>query len=377
MKSFSSLSVIFLFQLSFLCLTAVATKPATTLVVSRTETVENRKVGFLEKLPDGVKNGMASGLAAAVVKIILQPIDTIKTVQQATKVGMGPIQAMSTVVKRSGIQGLWSGVGITVLGSSPSVALYFGVYSSVKTHLTKLLPPDASQISRLLAVAVAASCGNTVASVLRAPYEVLKQRIQAGEHSSTLEAIRHSWRADGPLGLLTKGKLSSQIFRDVPYAIVTLVTYEVMQGLVKRAIVAREARLKVAGPSGTGSNRGVGRKPKALAGRNTAFSLQLLLDKLGGDRGAMDAFCGAAAGGLGSLLTTPMDVIKTRMMTGASGRYKSVLDAVRVMYREEGLGCFVIGTLPRLAHKVPANGLFFLCYEAFRSFLGVHEKETK
>jgi len=362
-----------------LCWTAVATKSAATVFVSRAQTVEKRKVGFLDKLPDGVKNGMASGLAAAVVKIILQPIDTIKTVQQATKVGMGPIQAVSTVVKRSGIQGLWSGVGITVLGSSPSVALYFGVYSSVKTHLTKLLPPDASQISRLLAVAVAASCGNTVASVLRAPYEVLKQRIQAGEHSSTLEAIRHSWRADGPLGLLTKGKLSSQIFRDVPYAIVTLVTYEVMQGLVKRAIVAREreARLKVKeGSSGASSNRIREVRKKALAERNT-FSWQLLLDKLGGDRGAMDAFCGAAAGGLGSLLTTPMDVIKTRMMTGASGRYKSVLDAVRVMYREEGLGCFVIGTLPRLAHKVPANGLFFLCYEAFRSFLGVQEKETK
>ena len=95
-----------------------------------------------------------------------------------------------------------------------------------------------------------------------------------------------------------------------------------------------------------------------------------MLDRLSEKR-ALDAFCGATAGGLGSLLTTPMDVIKTRMMTGNSGRYSSVLDAIRIMYRDEGPAAFLIGALPRLAHKVPANGLFFLCYESFRSWLGV------
>ena len=311
---------------------------------------------LLSLLPEGVKNGAASGLAAAVVKIILQPIDTIKTVQQASKVGMGPIRAMSEVMRSRGVLGLWSGVGITVLGSSPSVAVYFGVYSSVKTRLTKMLPTNATQFSKLVAVAFAATCGNTVASVLRAPYEVLKQRIQAGEHATTLEAFRHSWKVDGPLGLFSKGKLSSQIFRDVPYAIVTLVSYEILQGLVKRALAAREA------------TRAMGSKEGSETLSQGGSSI--LLDRLS-DKSALDAVCGAAAGGLGSLLTTPMDVIKTRMMTGNTGRYSSVLDAIRIMYKEEGLRCFLIGTLPRLAHKVPANGLFFLCYESFRAWLGV------
>jgi hypothetical protein len=35
-------------------------------------------------LPDGVKNGLASGFAAVCVKAVLQPFDTIKTVQQAS-----------------------------------------------------------------------------------------------------------------------------------------------------------------------------------------------------------------------------------------------------------------------------------------------------
>jgi len=315
--------------------------------------VSGTKRAALRRLPDGVKNGLASGLAAAFVKIILQPIDTIKTVQQATQYGMGPLKAASEVVKTRGVLGLWSGVGITVLGSSPSVAVYFGVYSSVKKCLTGMLRPDASQFTKLLAVAAAASCGNTVASVLRAPYEVLKQRVQAGEHATAWEAMRHSLKVDGPLGLFSKGKLSSQIFRDVPYAIVTLVSYEILQGLVKKAIAAKK--------------QAAGATSKKTAPQKGSSSL---LEKLN-EKPALDAFCGALAGGTGSLFTTPMDVIKTRMMTGESGRYKSVVDAIRVMYRDEGVASFFIGTLPRLAHKVPANGLFFLCYEAFRSWLGV------
>jgi Mitochondrial carrier protein len=152
---------------------------------------------------------MASGLAAAVVKTILQPFDTIKTVQQAGQLKLGPIGATLKVIERSGVKGLWSGIGITgehhsnivcdphpltpiclidfaflyvicarlirglfmvfvVLGSSPSVAVYFGVYSSLKKHLTPLFPPSC----RLIAVALSAAIGNTFASVLRVPYEV-------------------------------------------------------------------------------------------------------------------------------------------------------------------------------------------------------------
>lgn len=316
-------------------------------------------------IPDGIKNGIASGLAAAVVKTVLQPMDTIKTVQQANRLGMSPLKAMYGIVKARGLLGLWSGIGITILGSSPSVAVYFGVYSSVKTHLNNHLPHDVSQITKLLAVAAAATCGNTVASVLRAPYEVLKQRIQAGEHASTMEAIRHSWKFDGPMGLFSKGKLSSQILRDVPYAIVTLVSYEILQGIVKKALAAKTAsKMASEGTSKVRNGR------KSIPEARTHLSTSSILQKLN-EKPALDAFCGAMAGGLGSLVTTPMDVIKTRMMTGDSGRYKSVLDAIRIMYRDEGLKSFFIGTLPRLAHKVPANGLFFLTYEAFRSWLGV------
>ena len=78
-------------------------------------------------------------------------------------------------------------------------------------------------------------------------------------------------------------------------------------------------------------------------------------------------------GGIGTFLTTPMDVVKTRIIAGpgSSYQYSNVMEAVVNILQGEGPGAFFIGTTPRLLHKIPANGLFFLCYEAIRKLLGV------
>jgi solute carrier family 25 S-adenosylmethionine transporter 26 len=298
-----------------------------------------KKGSLLDSIPDGVKNGIASGLAAALVKTFLQPLDTIKTVQQGQRMGLNPIAAIRKVIERGGVGGLWAGVAVTVLGSSPSVALYFGAYSSCKRYLTTVMPDEAY----LLAVALAASIGNTFASFLRVPYEVLKQRMQNGDHASTMEALRYAAQNDGMIGLFTGGKLYSQILRDVPYAIVTLVSYEVLQALVTRYRASQQQQ----------------QKQKQQSNATTSAKKK-----------AADALCGALAGGLGSIASTPMDVVKTRMMLGGGG-YSGVTDCVTRMLKEEGAGSFFIGTGPRLLHKIPANGLFFLTYEFFRTLLKV------
>jgi len=280
-------------------------------------------------LPLGVKSGMASGLAGAVVKIILQPFDTIKTVQQANKMQFGPIQAAKEILVNRGVRGLWGGIGVTVIGSTPSVAVYFGTYSSLRSYLMPAMGPDYN----IMAIALSAMIGNTVASVFRTPYEVLKQRVQYGIHKSAIEALRHSHKTEGTFGIFTQGKLSSQIVRDVPFAVITLVSYESLQGKVDEFI-------------------------KDIGGRKLPTPIT-------------DAICGSLAGGIGALITTPMDVIKTRMQTNNRNGYKNVGEAFYRIYRDEGMMTFLSGVAPRLMHKVPANGLFFLCYEFFRSILGV------
>lgn len=339
----------------------------------KTSELERKRLSFI---PDGFKNAIASGLATAVVKTFLQPLDTIKTIQQAQKIKLGPLKAAMQIIEQRSVSGLWSGIGITVVGSTPSVAVYFGVYSTMKSHLVKAFPPEL----KLLAVALSAAVGNTFASVLRVPYEVLKQRIQTGRHQSAWEAVVYSWKNDGPLGLFDKGKLSSQIIRDVPYAIVTLVSYEILQNLVTRAIKRQqqnnhqqtESENSIKKDSATddkGNVNTVTLRLNSITSTSISSSSSSSSSSPGPSKKLRDALCGSMAGGLGSLVTTPMDVVKTRMMTGT--QYVSIGDAFYRILREEGFLTFFVGVGPRLMHKIPANGLFFLCYEALRTFLQV------
>ena len=83
----------------------------------------------------------------------------------------------------------------------------------------------------------------------------------------------------------------------------------------------------------------------------------------------LGALCGALAGAVATLATNPMDVLKTRIMTGgaSSGR---LLAAASSMLSAEGPGAFFAGLLPRLLHKTPAAGLFWLLFETFKRLLG-------
>lgn len=285
---------------------------------------------------EGLKNGCASGMAAACAKLLLQPFDTVKTLQQANKGSLGMLEAAQDLVSRKGVSALYTGLGVTLVGSIPAVSVYFGVYQAVKKALLQALPPGLGW--SLLGVAASAGVGNTVASIFRVPYEVVKQRLQAGMYVSTGQALRTMYRTEG--GLLaffgTSG-VASQILRDVPYAIVTLLTYESMRR------TRAERRL------GPGESKG------GLAKGSTALE---------------DSVMGALAGGVGSLVSNPMDVVKTRVMT-QPGLYPTVWSAVSKVSVEEGPSAFFKGTVPRLLHKVPANAIFFATYEIFRGLLRV------
>jgi hypothetical protein len=81
------------------------------------------------------------------------------------------------------------------------------------------------------------------------------------------------------------------------------------------------------------------------------------------------------AGALATLLTNPMDVLKTRVMTSTvsagKGGWASYARSAADIWRAEGALGFSRGATARLLHKVPASGLFWLLYAAFSRALGV------
>lgn len=88
--------------------------------------------GGWETVVEGLKNGCASGMAAACAKLLLQPFDTVKTLQQATKGSLGMAEAARDLVRRKGVGALYTGLGVTLVGSIPAVSVYFGVYQAAK-----------------------------------------------------------------------------------------------------------------------------------------------------------------------------------------------------------------------------------------------------
>jgi hypothetical protein len=132
----------------------------------------------------GLKNGLASGLAVVCSKSLLQPFDTLKTLQQASSASGGMAAAASKLVSTHGFLALYRGLGISLFGAVPSMcardlhkargrvapcrrpgraypfsrecsclirSAYFAVYQSSKTLLWhSTLAPPLTQIAHAL-----------------------------------------------------------------------------------------------------------------------------------------------------------------------------------------------------------------------------------
>ena len=182
---------------------------------------------------DGLRNGLASGLASATCKTLLHPFDVVKTVEQASKAKIGMVKAMRQVARESGSTALFTrGLDVTLIGSVPSIAVYFGAYQFFKKTLSVAMGPQ----WRHAAVALSAALANSIAAFFRVPAEIVKQRVQAGLHRNAAAAVRDIYREGGLGAFLELRSVLAQMMRDIPYAVVMLVVYE---GL-KTAVIERE-----------------------------------------------------------------------------------------------------------------------------------------
>jgi Mitochondrial carrier protein len=352
----------------------------------------------------GLRQAVASACAAACCKTLLQPIDALKTVQQYHATRLTLRQAFNVVVSRSnsninsphwlyGVRHLYAGLGVTVIGAMPSVGIYFGVYSYCKQRFlggsstgsttgssTGTSNGPHGRRHRLLSIAAAAAIGNTVASVSRVPYEVAKQKLQMGLYDSTWSLLRDLITPSVSQSRLTKvrdllfpkGGIWIQMIRDVPYAVVTLLVYESLQQYVTTAQHHRQQQpTSIVAATASSRPRRLSNKPVVVAPTSrttTAVSMSSSLSTP-----LRDALIGGVAGGIGSWVTNPMDVIKTRLQTTTKGSvdpyHGSVVACARAVWASGGAAAFLRGSVPRLLHKVPANALFFLFYELFSRWL--------
>lgn len=263
---------------------------------------------------------IAGGLAGTSVDVTLYPIDTLKVRSQAP----------GGFLKAGGFRGIYNGLGAAALGSAPGAALFFGTYETMKVLLANGDQPDA--VSHM----TAASTGEAAACLVRVPTEVVKTKMQSSTTklslqetiSAVLKERSGSWLS-GITGGLYRG-YGITLFREIPFAMIQFPLYEYM----KRRW-ARRQNLDHCSP-------------------------------------VQAAICGSCSGGLAAGLTTPLDVLKTRLMLGADqygNPYTGVTDVLRRTLATEGQIALWSGVQPRVMWISIGGFVFFGAYETFKTFL--------
>ena len=79
-----------------------------------------------------------------------------------------------------------------------------------------------------------------------------------------------------------------------------------------------------------------------------------------------DLGLGALGGALAAVLTHPIDVAKTRLMTQPAGaeKYHGLLPTLAKLVAEEGPGVLFTGIVPRLLYLSPLAAIILATYEA-------------
>jgi len=241
---------------------------------------------------------------------------------------------------RGGFRGVYRGVMAAAAGSSPGAALFFGTYETMKPIIAKQqrLYVGNDAYSPALTHMIAASIGEAAACLIRVPTEVIKSKMQTNATgsstlTSTIQLVlseKGDTRAfaSSIFGGLYRG-YGITLMREVPFAFIQFPLYE---------------RFKV-----EWSNiQGYATSP------------------------IQAATCGSISGGIAAGFTTPLDVIKTRLMLGSDKfgiPYKGAKDVVQRLVNEEGSSVLLSGIQPRVMWISIGGFVFFGAYESYRSFL--------
>jgi solute carrier family 25 (mitochondrial S-adenosylmethionine transporter), member 26 len=225
--------------------------------------------------------------------------------------------------------------------------LTFGSYEVYKKALLNKFP----KTKPIFVYALAAIFGDLTGSGILCPSEVIKQQMQAGMYSSTREAFTSIVKSKGLPGLY-QGYLGG-ITRDVPFRVAQLTTYELTKNCYLRIKQYRHDVVMAT------KNRSGNRKSSPAKGKpiNTKQEDVVELSPV------ETAICGAIAGTFSAAITSPLDRIKTLLMTDSASYGGTVASCAVKIWNEEGVKGFAMGVVPRVTYIAPSVVIFFIAYE--------------
>jgi solute carrier family 25 aspartate/glutamate transporter 12/13 len=254
-------------------------------------------------------------VAAVIASTVVFPMDKIKTRLQSVPAKGSIFSTARNIVVQEGLFKLYRGLSPQLVMIGPVNAAQMAANDTVQRKFRAGEDRELT-FKELLIAGMAAG----VAEILLAnPQEVIKIRMQMqlGSADKPFSSPIDLLRQVGFRGLY-KG-VGACALRDMPFNLIFFSSYDLMK--------------------------------RRLADKKThSVSPQSLL------------FAGAASAVLGSTLSTPADVIKTRLQNGEHN-YKSYGECVRHIYSDGGYSAFFRGLFPRLLIIAPMFGIQFMIFE--------------
>ena len=290
--------------------------------------------------PPTFVNGLISGAASRASKeLLLHPIETLKARLQVPSYNSS-----------ARFDNLYDGVAASLIGGIPAGALFF----ATKDYSKSLLGPGGLGFSKEAATLLSVSIANVPYWLVRTPWEVLKTQQQVNQVGSSEDDANNLLGSSGEDEINARAfatqflrenggwpgvysSYSSNIAYSLPADVVKFLAYE---ALTSRVL-----------------HKAPGQKIEGLEG----------------------ACIGALAGLVSTVVTTPLDVVRTRIMTDtlvASSLPSSSFRAqtnplVRLseIIEQEGVPAVWTGLAPRAVRAIGSGAIQFGSYELTQNFL--------
>jgi len=284
-----------------------------------------------------LKKMAAAGCAASVAEVVSIPMDTTKVrlqiqgesvasgaASQSVKY-RGMTHAIFTIVKEEGIRSLFRGLVPGIHRQICFCGIRIGLYDNVRKFYG-----DTSEGKPKVLVKILASCTTASTAVLLfQPTEVVKIRMQAAGAKQVYAGAAAAYytiaRTEGIKGLW-KG-YQTNIFRLSVVNCTEIVVYDIIKSYV-------------------------------------------LYKKLMEDSVPLHLMSAVGAGVVSCLITSPIDVVKTRYINSAPGTYRSPVHCALDVVRSNGPTAFYKGVIPSMMRFSSWAVVFFLSYEQIKRATG-------
>ncbi|KAJ5218293.1 mitochondrial carrier [Penicillium cinerascens] len=286
---------------------------------------------------------MAGGVAGAVSRTIVSPLERLKILLQVQTVGREAYKssiwkALVKMGREEGWRGFLRGNGTNCIRIIPYSAVQFGSYNFYK-KFAESPEGEMTPMSRLICGGIAGITSVTVTypldivrtrlSIQSASFAELGQRDQNQKLPGMFTTMVRIYKTEGGMIALYRGIVPT-VAGVAPYVGLNFMTYESVR--------------KYLTPDGE---------------KNPSPSRRLL--------------AGAISGAVAQTCTYPFDVLRRRFqintMSGMGYKYSSIWDAVRMIVAEEGLRGLFKGIGPNLLKVAPSMASSWFSFELTRDFL--------